>query len=733
MRNNLPSNTNVSENHVPLQLDVYNYGAIPGSKNNFYSLLNVILKRKWYVLIFFFSVVTLTALYVFLATPIYRASTILQITQDNPTSMIGERDPMGALFAGETQSRFYETQFLLLNNKTLAYRIIDALNLCEGKYFEKLKESYPEKSFEDLKGLYAITLVDNIDIKPLKRSFLVEISYKDEDKFLSQEVVNIISKEYMKFAMETRRQSYAMIRDWLDNELKTLAGRVEDSERKLYEYGQKKDILSMEDKNQTTLKKYVEISYLLTRAQSERMGKEAQYKQIKEKRAESPLIANNPLIMRLREEAISQEARVSSLNKIYDNNYPQLQVEQGKLKELNSRVTSEINRQRASIEADYQASLKTENLLQDALEAQKGKVNLLQENLVRAHILKRDMQANEQIYQGLLSRMKEASVASTMIASNVAVITAAELPLKPYSPRKKLSLLIASIVGLAGGIGLAFFIERMDSSIKTSTEVETLCRLPVLGIIPLYDPKGTNQKVGMICQDQPKSMITEAFRQIRTSLMLSSAGGPPATFVVTSPNPNEGKSTTAVNMAVALAMHGSKVVLIDADLRRPSVHKILQMESQPGLSGFLSKNASLSAILHPTIVSNLSFIPSGVVPPNPTELLASNRMGELINELLKDFQHVIFDTPPIIEFADARVLSSVTEGVLLVLRQHSTTREAGLLAAQLLSQVNVKILGAVLNMSTTNRLGYGYYGYYNYNYYNRKYLPYYDKDPDQEV
>jgi len=229
----------------------------------------------------------------------------------------------------------------------------------------------------------------------------------------------------------------------------------------------------------------------------------------------------------------------------------------------------------------------------------------------------------------------------------------------------------------------------------------------------------------MICHEQPKSRVTEAFRQIRTSMMLSSSGGSPRTLVVTSPNPGEGKTTVTINMCISLAMHGSKTVLIDADLRKPSVHKVLQMPSAPGLSGYLSKNASFSEILHPSVVPNLTIIPSGMVPPNPTELLASDMLQDLISNLLKEFQYIIFDTPPVVEFADSRVLSSFTEGALLVMRQNYTTREAGLLAKHLLFQVNAKIIGAVLNMATTNRLGYGYYGYYSY---NKRYLSYYNSD-----
>ncbi len=251
----------------------------------------------------------------------------------------------------------------------------------------------------------------------------------------------------MKFAMETRQQSFAMIKKWLEGELNQLATKVEDSEKKVIEHGKQKDFYSLDGKDNVIVKKYIELSMLLTKAESERSIKEAQFKQIKEKGVDAPLITNNLLIQKLREESIVQEAKVASLNRIYDANYPQLQVERAKLKDLRLRLNNEVKRTRSSVEADYQASLRTEHLIREALQHQKASVGTLQNNLVEHHILKRDMTTNEQLYQGLLARMKEASVASTMVASNVAVIGPAEFPVKPYSPRPLLYMTLASIFG----------------------------------------------------------------------------------------------------------------------------------------------------------------------------------------------------------------------------------------------------------------------------------------------
>jgi capsular exopolysaccharide synthesis family protein len=728
MEHNLPANMGFSPPEAPKPLHISNYyGQGTEGPAQFRYYWNILLKRKWWAILFFLGVMLATGVYTFTMVPLYKATTILQITQDNTSQVIGDQDPLKSLFS-QNEQRFFETQYLILNSLPMGYRIIDTLDLTKRPEFLKLQKTMPTKSFSELRRIYAQRIIANLDILPLKRSFLVDVSYVSKDKALAQKVANVVSQEYVRFSMETRRQSYQLIRNWLEQELQKLADKVENSEKKLYLHGKQKDFYSLE-KNNTIVSKYIELSKLLTVAQAERMGKEAQYEEIKQKGMDAPPITNNPLIQSLRQNVITQEAKVSSLKKIFGANYPELQVEKAKLQEFNQRLQGEVKRVGASIQADFRSAQRAEHLIRDSLQAQKVKVGDLQNNLVKHHILKRDMQTNEQLYQALLSRMKEASVASTMVSSNVAVITPAELPMVPYKPKKVLNLFLATLIGLVGGVGLAFVVEHFDDSLKTAEEMERFCQLPALGVVP-YLPRNKmaleNHGIGLITYDQPKSMVTEAIRQVRTSVMLSSAGGPPNTLVVTSPNPNEGKTMMSMNISISLAMNGRKVVLIDGDLRKPSISSSFGLPGQPGLTNYLSGNATLDDILRPTQVQDLFLIPAGASPPSPTELLESRAFEDLILELRSQFQHVVIDTPPIIEFADARVLSGLSDGVVLVVKHHVTSREAAKLAKQLLQQVNARIIGGVLNMSRANRLGYygyGYYGYYKYyRHYYKKYL-----------
>jgi succinoglycan biosynthesis transport protein ExoP len=689
---------------------------------------DIVRKRKLLVLLFFIGVVSIVGLATFLMTPIYRASATLQITQDNPASLVGERDPLAALSASETQGRFYETQYMLLGSRSMAYRIIDSLKLDETPEYQNLRKRMKGKSANEIRIKYADSVLANLDVKPLKRSYLVEVAYHSPDKELAQNVVNVISSEYMKYSMDTRRQSYDLIKNWLEGELLLLARKVEESERKVYEHGKQKEFLSLEEgKDNVTINKYVELGALLTRAQAERLVKEALHKQIKEKGADAPAITNNALIQKLRADFIEQQAKVSSLNKIYDVNYPQLQAERGKLNELRARLDNEVKRIRASIDSDYGAALKAESLLQEALNSQKHNVGDLQQTLVKHHILKRDMQTNEQLYQALLARMKETSVSSTMVASNVAVVSPAELPYRPYKPTKRLNMILACFFGLTGGIGLAFLCEYLDDSIKTVAEMERACRLPLLGVIPLLGSQKLEDKteLSLISFNRPRSYISEAVRQVRTSIMLSASGGAPGAILVTSANPSEGKSTLCINLAISLAMNNCKVVLMDCDLRKPGMHKIFKLDSQPGLSNFLTGNAPKSEIIRPTEVPNLFLIPAGPIPPSPAELLNSKLFKDLLMSLRMEFQHLVIDSPPLIEFADARIMSTIVDGTLLVVRNHYTTRKAGSVAKQLLNQVNARVIGGILNMTTANRLGYGGY-YYGYDKYHSKYYKNYD-------
>ncbi len=697
---------------------------------------HILKKRKWWFWGVLSGVVVVVLLVTLLMSPIYKVTATLQIIQDNPSALMGgeKTDPLRALTGSSELDRFYETQYKILQSPTIAYGLIDSLKLKDHPSYKQMERDNPNDPPEVIRQKYAKYLLDNLKVEPVKNSYLVNISYKSTDKQLAQKVPGAMQKEYLKLAMTTRQPSYAMLREWLDHELTRLGNKLELSEKSVYADGQKKDFLSLEaPETNVTIQKYLEVSKLLTMAQADKAGKEAQYRQIKEKGADAPLITNHALIQQLRQQLIGLEAQVSGDNKIFGTNFPDYKAQTTKLKDLRQRLNQEIKRLEASIRADYEAASRAESLLQKEFDLQKGKVIDLQNSLVQHHILKRDLQTNQTLYEGLLARMKEASVASTMVASNVSVITAAEPPYKPWLPKPLLFLALALVIGSMGGVMAAFFVEYLDNSIKTTEELEKVVHIPALGVVPLYSDnskklaKDEQIPVGLIPHNQPMSMLSEAIFQIRAAIMLSVSEGAPQALMITSPNPDEGKTTLASNLAAVMASPDRKCLIMDCDLRKPSLHKIYSLPLQPGLTNYLTGNATLEEIIRPSGFLNLYFIPAGPAPPNPNELFNSNAFKNLVNHLRQEFQQIIIDSPPVIGFADGRSIAASADGVLVLVKHHSTTREAGRLAIQLLSQTNCRILGGILTMARKDRLGYGgYYGYYQY--YHKYYKGYQGPD-----
>jgi capsular exopolysaccharide synthesis family protein len=725
---------------MPPALDSY-YKAEFEETSHLRDYWHILFKRKWWFLGVLLGVVSLTLLISFMMSPIYKVTTTLQIIQDNPSAIMGGQntDPLGAVSGSSTLDRFLETQNNILQTPAIALGIMDTLNLKEHPSYKDLEKKFPNDPAWVIREKYALDLLGHLKVEPVKNSFLVNLSYTSTDKNLAWKVMEVIPKEYLKLSMTTREQSYTGLREWLSKELERLGQKLQESERTLYAHGQKQDFLSLEDPEVNVIvKKYVAVSQALTTAQAEKAGKEAQYRQIKEHGADAPLITNHPLVTGLRSSLIDLEGQVSGQSKIFGANFPEHSAVNTRMKEVRSRLNQEVKRLETSIKSDYEATVKTEALLQKEFDLQKSKVVDLQSDLVQHHVLKRDLQTNQTLYEGLLARMKEASVASTMVASNVSIITPGKEPYEPWLPKYLVFTLLAVVLGSMVGVGTAFFVEYMDDSIKTVEEMEKLCHLPSLGVIPAVAAdswrrsllNGESKKLPMLRGGSPEqapgepvplellshfdpmSMLGETIQHIRTSLLLSASDSPPKVIMVTSGSPAEGKTTLSVNLAASLAGPDRRCLIIDCDLRKARIHEVFRKPLRPGLTNYLTGAASLEEIIHETSVPNLFFISAGPTPPNPNELFSSARFGDLINRLRDDYDHLLIDSPPIIGFADGRTISSIVDGVLFVIRHHSTTREAGRLAMQLLSQSNARILGGVLTMAKKSSLGYG--GYYNY-------------------
>ena len=704
---------------------------------------HVLKKRKWWALGTAAGVIIATILVILFMPPIWEGKITLQITQDNGSTLLTNTsgmDPLGQMMGSSDLDRFYETQYAILKSPTLAYGLIDTLNLQEHPSYKKIVRENPDDPPDVIRQKYAEYLLDHLTVSPVRNSYLVDVIYHSKDKALAQKIPETIQKEYIELCMKTRQQSFAMLRDWLDEELVRLGKKLETSEQNTIADGQKGDFLGIDLNDQSAqlnvvLQKYVQVAGLLTQCQSDRAVKEALYKQIKEKGADAPVIVNNPLIQGLRQQLIALQGQATGTGEVLGPKFPDRKVTVSTAKEISQKLNNEVKRLETSIKADYDTALKAENLLQQEFNGAKAKMVDMENGLVNFHMLKRDLETNQALYEGLLGRMKDASVAATMVSSNVAVITAPELPYKPWLPKPWLFLALSVILGVMLGIGTAFFLEYLDSSIKTAEEIEKVGHIPSLGMIPMLDngalPESTSQHLETITHFQPRSQISEAISHIRSAIMLSTSTSPPQVIVVTSSNPGEGKTTSTSNIAIGLSGGERKVLLVDCDLRKPRLHRALGISNRRGLTNYLTGGSSLEELIKPTEVPCLDFLPAGPTPPNPNDLLSSSAFSKMLAILRQNYRHIVIDSPPVIGFADARTLSVLSDGVVLVFKHHSTTREAARLAVQMLVQNNSQILGGILTMVRKDRMGYGaYYGYYKY--YHKYYKSYGDSTEDKK-
>jgi capsular exopolysaccharide synthesis family protein len=518
--------------------------------------------------------------------------------------------------------------------------------------------------------------------------------------------------------------------------LDVLKAKVERADEALQTFASRHDIISLEEKENITIQRLTELNEALTRAESDRMGKEALYKQAKDRNLESlPLILENQLIQDLKQNFIQLDAQYVRLSKTFKPDYPEMVRLKNQMDTIRKRIDAEVNKIVASIKNDYESSLRRESLLRKAFRRQKTKAMKMKQKAIQYNILKREADTNRELHNTLLQRMKEAGVSAGITACNIQVVDQAELPTKPFKPNTPLNLLVSIVAGLLLGVGFAFFFEYLDNTVKTPEDVEQLIQLPSFGMIPeiAYERRrhldqGTFYPVELVTFGNSTSMLSEAYRNVRTSILLSFSEKPPKKIAISSPNPAEGKTTTVTNTAIALSQTGARVLIIDSDMRKPRVHEVFGEENGVGLSSFLSGNSTLRSIIKPSNIPHLFYISSGPIPPNPSELISSQLFRTTMRFLEEKFDHIILDSPPVLGFADSIILSTFVDGVILVVQGSKTPVETLQRSKDALLQVNAKILGVVINRVDIGRGDYGYY-YYRYHYYygkdgKKKELPY---------
>lgn len=593
-----------------------------------------------------------------------------------------------------------------------------------------------------------------LEVKPVPRTRLVKIAFSTPDPALSSRVANAHAQVYIRQGVERRSQTDEEAQGFLEDKLVELRERLEKSEVALNSYRRDQGIISFDGNENVAVDRMVDLNRDLTEAESKRISLETQMPLLRRRNYEElPAVIKNLLVQALKQQLAQAEAERAELASQFKGNYPKRIEVEARVAELNSRLQKEKARIAQSVVSSYQFAVAKEKELRKSMEEQRKEVLRLKDASVKYAILAREADTNRQLYDSVLQRIKEVGVAAELRDSNISVIDAAEAPLHPSKPRKALSLLLSAIIGLMGGVGAAFFLEYLDNRLHTPEEVERHIHLPSLAVIPdftrtsdhdVYAPKpllndsdtrtlngsgesstgktqflnGMNGKAhaprDLILDHHTFSLVSESYRTLRTALMLSRAESAPKSILFTSAAEGEGKTATAVNTAIVFAQLGLRVLLSDADLRRSRCHEILGIQKGIGLTEFLTGRRDIRQVIQPTAIDNLSFLSSGVTPPNPTELIGSRKMRETLQMLREEYDCIVIDSPPVMPVSDALLLSTVVDGVVIVVNGQVTPREIVRGTRARLEHFGAKILGVVLNRVDIQRSGYGYYyGYYS--------------------
>lgn len=739
--------------------------------------INVILKRKKVVLIFLASVFITTLILTFMMTPLYKATAVIKIMGDNP-NVLSFTDVQGL----KTSPDYYQTQYEILKSRSLAEEVIRKLNLHKNKDFmpvkskiDKIKDLIFDNTIGIIVKIYRAVapkppvskktinydnlfnnnslekeeipdnvvnaLISRLEVTPVKNSQLVKVSFISHNPEISMNVANAIAQTYIAFDLESKVDTSKEARAFLQNQVEIMKKKVEESEQKLNAYAASKEIIMDKDRESIQTQKLADISSALNSVTTERMQKEALYREVKESGGNNPVVLSNPLIQGLKSQLSSLEAEYSSLSKTFTPDYPKMKSLKSQIDSIRERIEQEKSKIIEALRSDYEASLKKEQNLSNALNAQKRKVLSYQDTIAQFEVLKREVDSNKTLYNTLLQRLNEVGVAASSTATNIQILDKAVFPRWPFKPNIVVNMLLSIIFGFVGGIGLAFLVEYFDNTIKDTKDIEKEARLPTLGMIPNFHDieKGLNiatskmvsleEKIGssytpVLVESEKTTPIAEAFRSIAAFILLSSASRPPKTILVTGAGERVGKTTVSINIAKALVESLGNGLIIDGDLRRPKLHHSLKVSNSVGLSTFLSGNMEFDGsntnggFIKPTYVKGLSIITSGPLPPNPSELLGSTRMEDLINVLESSFEFIIIDSPPAIGLPDALYLSKIVDGTVLVAKASETPKKALLEIKEVFRNVNAKIFGVILNSVRKSDLKYGSYNYYHSSYYS---------------
>lgn len=670
--------------------------------------LRTLYRRRVIAVSTFVIVLASVAAYTFTATPVYQACAQLLLAPENP-NVVGFKE---VIEPEKSTNEYYQTRSTMLRSRSLARRTMDALNLWDHPEFSsgpsrtRPETSGPGEDAAQTKKIDAF--LSKLTVRPLRNSSLVDVLYELPQADLATRVVNMLVNQYIEQDLEFRFLSTKEAADWLSVQLADQRKKLEDSELALQRYREQGDAVALEDRQNIVVQRLADLNAAVTRARTARIEKEALYRQLASLEADRPSldtfpgILANSFIQQLKTQQADLKRQQKKMAESLGEKHPDMIKLAAELQTTETQLDAEINKVVQSVKNEYLSAQAQERTLAADLERQKGDALALNRAGIEYSVLSREAESNKQIYESLLQRAKETGISGELKTSGIRVVDFAEVPREPVRPNKRTDLLLGLFGGLIAGVGLAFFLEYFDRRVKNPEEIQRFLGVPFLGMVPAVAANGNG--------DTARRLI-EAFGTICTNVIVSSAGEKSKTISVTSSQPGEGKTVVASNLALALANSGKRVLILDADMRRPRQHQVFRTRREPGLSSLLAGEAKASEAICKTETPGLWLLPSGPLPPNPADLLRSDTFERFLDTLGDQFDWIVIDSPPVLTVTDPAVVAHRSSGVVFVVGSEQVDRAMAQRAVEQLTAARANILGAVLNRVNVDKDPYYYARY----------------------
>lgn len=682
--------------------------------------------RRWAILAFWAITLLTTFMVSALMTPTYRSVLTLQIDRDTP-KVFQFQDVVP--IESPADKDFYQTQYELLMSRALARRVIEQLRLDDNPVFVDARHGvlgHVSAWFAGVAGTARVPkatmdgLIEHflaaLRIEPVRNSRLVKIAFVSVDPVLSAEIVNTLADSFIQMNLERRVDASSYAKRFLEERLLQVKSKLEESEKQLVAFARRSEIIKL-DQNQTIVAdKLRDMTGALTAAEQERIGAQVLNDEMEsgDNRGFGRVL-DNLTLQQLKQRRADLEAQYQEHSKVFKPAYPKMKQISSQIEQVESKINEEIGFVRDAVRSEFRVAKAKEQSLRREMNRLKQEVLAFQDRSIEYNILQREVDTNRQLYDGLLQRMKEVGVAAGVSGTSISIVDAGEVPVNAYRPNIPLNMVVALVVGLMGGVALAFVMDHIDDTIKNPDDLESRAHIPMLGVVPeIRARRGMAVgplRLATMAFREPRAPLVEAYRSIRTSLLFSTSRGAPKVLLFTSPGPAEGKTTSAVNIAVTFTQTGSKVLLIDTDLRNPTLHRVLGLENRIGLTNYLAGDASPVDVSQYTVMTNLFVIPSGSLPPNPAELLSDEKMATLLALAADKFDYVILDGPPVLGLADALVLANRAQGTVLVVEAGVTRHGHVQAAVKRLRSAHATLIGGVLAKYRDVEMGYHYHHY----------------------